>query len=438
MHRSISSFIRIPAAEAPKIIYDTKGAYTTKFRFDIKNHVLRINEKADSRRPEQTIVTVYYNSLESLSLFDATASFREPIIADLFDLTIGSRAALTTTLDVKDLKMNVTGNSSATLDGSARYLTLDASTGKVDALNSGRDGGTGQCDLRCIRHARCHGTIGSNDLHQRNGLLQNRTEYHAWRYPFHGRQYRASQITALSRSPYAEFLDEVAARLYTRYGEELADRALLFPSRRARLFFTDSLSRIVKGPIWQPQWVTIDDLMSEISGLRIGERVRLITELYKVYSSYHEEAFDKFYFWGDMLLTDFDTIDKYRIDADMLFRNISDLKELEADISYLTPSQLEIIRTFWSSFGEEADLSEEKRRFLAIWKTLGPIYRAFRKQLESLGIAYNGMVQRAAAERLQEGSFTFSELRRYVVAGFNALSEMRKNAFRIFSDECRN
>lgn len=128
-------FIRIPAAEAPKIIYDTKGAYTTKFRFDIKNHVLRINEKADSRRPEQTIVTVYYNSLESLSLFDATASFREPIIADLFDLTIGSRAALTTTLDVKDLKMNVTGNSSVTLDGSARYLTLDASTGKVDALN---------------------------------------------------------------------------------------------------------------------------------------------------------------------------------------------------------------------------------------------------------------------------------------------------------------
>ncbi len=128
-------FIRIPAAEAPKIIYDTKGAYTTKFRFDIKNHVLRINEKADSRRPEQTIVTVYYNSLESLSLFDATASFREPIIADLFDLTIGSRAALTTTLNVKDLKMNVTGNSSVTLDGSARYLTLDASTGKVDALN---------------------------------------------------------------------------------------------------------------------------------------------------------------------------------------------------------------------------------------------------------------------------------------------------------------
>ena len=79
-----------------------------------------------------------------------------------------------------------------------------------------------------------------------------------------------------------------------------------------------------------------------------------------------------------MLLTDFDTVDKYLIDASMLFRNIEDIKEIEADISYLTPSQLRII-AFWTSLGEEADLSEEKRRFLAIWRTLGPIYRRFRE-----------------------------------------------------------
>ncbi len=229
------------------------------------------------------------------------------------------------------------------------------------------------------------------------------------------------------------FLEEVAERLYTRYGDELVERNILFPSRRAQLFFTDALSRIVQHPLWQPRWVTIDELMSEIAGLRIGERVRLVTELYKVYSAYHDEPFDKFYFWGDMLLTDFDTIDKYRIDAEMLFRNISDLKELEADISYLTPDQLEIIRTFWSSFGEEVDLSDEKRRFLAIWKTLGPIYRQFRERLTAAGIAYNGMVQRAAAEKLQAGEFRFSEPRRYVVAGFNALSECEKELFRFLA-----
>ena len=143
------------------------------------------------------------------------------------------------------------------------------------------------------------------------------------------------------------FLEEVAADLYARYGEGLSERAVLFPSRRARLFFVDALGRIAGRPMWQPEWVTIDDLTGEISGLHTGDRVRLITELYKVYSAYHNEPFDKFYFWGDMLLTDFDTIDKYLIDAQMLFRNISEIKEIEADISYLTPAQLRIL-SFWS------------------------------------------------------------------------------------------
>ncbi len=229
------------------------------------------------------------------------------------------------------------------------------------------------------------------------------------------------------------FLEEVASDLYARYGDRLSDCTVLFPSRRARLFFVDALSQIVQRPLWQPQWTTIDDLMTEISGLRTGDRIRLIVELYKVYSSFHNEPFDKFYFWGDMLLADFDTIDKYRIDADMLFRNISDIKEIEADISYLSAEQLQIIRSFWSALISEGDLSEEKRKFLAIWQTLGPIYRQYRTRLMSLGIAYNGMVQRAAAERMESGTFTFTEKRHFVVAGFNALSECEKQLFRFLS-----
>ena len=170
------------------------------------------------------------------------------------------------------------------------------------------------------------------------------------------------------------FLAEVARDLYERTGGDPSGLSVLFPSRRARLFFVDALARIAERPMWQPRWLTVDDLMTEISGLRIGDRVRLIAELYKVYSRYHTESFDKFYFWGDMLLTDFDTVDKYLIDAGMLFRNLSDIKELEADISYLTPEQLKIL-SFWSTFGEGTTLSEEKRRFLAIWNTLGAIYR---------------------------------------------------------------
>ncbi len=215
------------------------------------------------------------------------------------------------------------------------------------------------------------------------------------------------------------FLEELARDLYARYGEDLSRRALLFPSRRARLFFVDALTRIAARPMWQPAWCTIDELMSEVSGLQTGDRIRLITELYKVYSQFHSEPFDKFYFWGEMLLTDFDTIDKYRIDASQLFRNLAEIKEIEADISYLTPVQLQLLGSFWSSLGPESDLSEEKRRFLALWKTLGPIYQAYRQRLSDLGIAYGGMVQRAAADRILAGDFAFPEPRQYVVAGFD-------------------
>ena len=231
------------------------------------------------------------------------------------------------------------------------------------------------------------------------------------------------------------FLQEVASDLYGRYGDGVSSLYVLFPTRRARHFFVDALARSADRPLWQPHWLTVDDLMGEISGLRAGERIRLIAELYKVYSSYHEEPFDKFYFWGEMLLNDFDTIDKYRVDADALFRNICELKELEADVSYLTPEQTEVIRLFWSNFTDEAALSDEKRRFLAVWRTLGGIYREFRERLERLGIAYGGMMQRAAADRLAAGGFAFGERRHYVVAGFNALSACEKELFRHLQNE---
>ena len=218
------------------------------------------------------------------------------------------------------------------------------------------------------------------------------------------------------------FLAEIAASLYERYGEDISSLSILFPSRRARLFFNDALSSIAKRPLWQPEWLTIDELMTEISGLKIGDKTRLIAELYKVYSRYHNEPFDKFYFWGEMLLADFDTVDKYRIPADRLFANIVDIKELEADLSYLTPEQLQIVTAFWRNITEGASLTEEKRRFLAVWRTLAPIYHEYRERLSSLGIAYAGMVHRMAADMIDEGAAAFSKPRRYVVAGFNALS----------------
>ena len=225
------------------------------------------------------------------------------------------------------------------------------------------------------------------------------------------------------------FLEEVAQDLYARYGEQLASCRLLFPSRRARIFFEDALSACIERPMWQPHYTTIDELMSSLSGLHTGDKLRLVTELYKVYSTHHDEPFDKFYFWGEMLLSDFDMIDKYRIDADQLFTNITDLKELEADLSYLTERQQEIIRRFWSSLGPEESLTEQKHKFLRIWRSLPKIYHAFRRRLTELGIGYGGMLQRRALERLEGGEVQIDDSQRFIIAGFNALSTCERALF---------
>ena len=230
------------------------------------------------------------------------------------------------------------------------------------------------------------------------------------------------------------FQRELAERLLERHSGDLSSLVILFPSLRARSFFNSALSSLVTKPTWQPKWTTIDELMESASGLVRGERIRLIAELHNIYVKYHpNEDFDKFYFWGDMLIADFDMIDKYLVDASQLLRNLEDIKELEADVSYLTPEQLRII-SFWKSIGDNDSLSEQKRRFLKIWRSLPAIYTEFRERLASLGFAYTGMIYRTAVERIKSDKEINIPKRRYVIAGFNALSESEKHLFDYLSN----
>ena len=225
------------------------------------------------------------------------------------------------------------------------------------------------------------------------------------------------------------FQSELAQALLRRHSNDLSELVVLFPSLRARVFFNDALNQLVDRPIWQPSWSTIDEIMERGSGLVRGERIRLIAELYKVYVKHHpSESFDRFYFWGDMLISDFDMIDKYLVDADKLLRNIEDIKEIEADVSYLTKEQ-ERILSFWSSIGPEVSLTEQKRHFLKVWRSLPAVYKEYREQLFKLGIGYPGMIYRATAERIKRGEDIDLAPKRYVLAGFNALSKSEEVLF---------
>ena len=156
------------------------------------------------------------------------------------------------------------------------------------------------------------------------------------------------------------FLKEFARILVDRYSGDLSSLDIMFPSLRARTFFVDAIAETTSKPVWQPSWTTIDEIMEQVAGISRGERIRLIAELYQVYVKHHPgESFDKFYFWGDMLISDFDLIDKYMVDASQLLRNIEEIKELEADVSYLTPEQLRII-SFWNYVKPFSSLTAHK------------------------------------------------------------------------------
>ncbi|MCC8019955.1 MAG: PD-(D/E)XK nuclease family protein [Rikenellaceae bacterium] len=229
------------------------------------------------------------------------------------------------------------------------------------------------------------------------------------------------------------FLSLLAENLYRRYGDDISSLCIIFPSRRARLFFTEALTAAAGRPLWSPEFRTVDDVMQRYSALTVGERIPLVAELYKVYSRFHAETFDSFYYWGEMLLSDFDSIDKYLIDAGMLFRNIADLKELEKDTGYLEPEQAEIIARFWKSFGHENGYSDEKRKFLDIWASLYDIYTQYRESLASKGIGYPGMVYRQAADNIRAGRLPApdeADGTGYVIAGFNALTGCEKILFK--------
>ena len=223
----------------------------------------------------------------------------------------------------------------------------------------------------------------------------------------------------------------MAEDLYRLHGERMDELCLVFPNRRAGLFFNKYLGESLEKPVWSPSIYTIQDLMARISELEYADDLELISSLYKVYSEVRGsgESFDEFFFWGETMLRDFDEVDKYLVDAGDLFRNITELKDIERSFQYLTAPQLELIKGFWSTFDPDS-LSEQKQQFLEIWNILFPVYDKFREVLLGMGLGYEGMIYRNVAEITGKGEFSGLQFSRFVFIGFNALNPAEQKLFR--------
>lgn len=219
------------------------------------------------------------------------------------------------------------------------------------------------------------------------------------------------------------FLYQVASLFYQEYGAEVSKLAFVFPNRRAGLFFQKYLSEIAEKPLFSPTILTINDLFVQLSGKQAADRISMLFTLYDIYvrHSGSSETFDEFLYWGEMLLNDFDDIDKYMADARMLFTNVTDLREIENDFSFLSDEQIAAIRTFWSSFYPKNDTPNQEQ-FLAVWQILYALYDELRTTLAAEGKGYEGMIFREVVEQLQADRDCDLPYTQVVFVGLNALS----------------
>ncbi|MDR2469916.1 MAG: PD-(D/E)XK nuclease family protein [Tannerella sp.] len=224
------------------------------------------------------------------------------------------------------------------------------------------------------------------------------------------------------------FLQQLASASYARYGTEIRQMAFVFPNRRAGLFFRKYLSQAAGRPIFAPSVLTISELFDRLSDRQPADRLELLFLLYRIYlrRSGWDESFDSFVYWGEMLLNDFDEVDKYLVDARRLFTNITDLRDLEGDLDYLTEAQVAAIRAFWSTFQPQTE-DRNQREFLKIWQLLYDMYDDLRQTLSTLGKGYEGMRFREALERLRQGGVGEAlPYSRIVFVGLHALSTVER------------
>lgn len=228
------------------------------------------------------------------------------------------------------------------------------------------------------------------------------------------------------------FLQLVAHDLYSKIGNDLSRTVLVFPNKRANLFFNGYLAGESDQPIWAPAAMSISDLFQKLSVQKTGDPIRLVCELYKVFKeeTQSQETLDDFYFWGELLISDFDDVDKNMVDADKLFSNLQGLKNLMDNYDFLDKEQEEAIRQFFQNFSIERR-TELKEKFISLWDKLGSIYHRYQENLTELGIAYEGMLYRNVIEQLDTERLKYDK---YIFVGFNVLNKVEHQFFKLLQD----
>ena len=241
----------------------------------------------------------------------------------------------------------------------------------------------------------------------------------------------------------APFLKQVAAHYYQQGAEELSKLRFIFPSKRALSFFRHHLSQLATSrPLFAPRMETVSEFMHSLQPqVQILDKTALLFKLYQTYCEVRAErgemteSFDEFLYWGNIILKDFETCDRYLVRTDHLYRNLRDIKEISDDFSYLTEEAREMIQGFWGDLPSLQSIAEDddkgyKKRFLSFWECLAPLYKRFTTSLQAEGYVYDGLLYRRAAEAKEEVLDQLAEDEKLVFVGLFYLTPSEEKLFK--------
>lgn len=242
--------------------------------------------------------------------------------------------------------------------------------------------------------------------------------------------------TEMSAAPKG-FLQAVAETYYANERDSLDRYCFVFPNKRSATHFMQKLQDVATPPMVLPGCTTISELVADQSDYVEASRLERMFILYNEYNKLMDEPvdFDRFVYWGDMLLNDFDDVDRYLVDADALFINLKRFREIRSN--YLTPEQIDVISRYWNgtedlakdienfwqhtSHSTDDDAQDSAAsHFVKLWMVLDKLYHAYHDALNARGLTAPGRLYRDAVTALQERDEWDWE--RYVFVGFNVLS----------------
>ena len=207
------------------------------------------------------------------------------------------------------------------------------------------------------------------------------------------------------------FLEKTAEHLMNTYANKLSDITIVLPNKRAGLFLRQHFSKLIDKPVWLPEIIGTEELVEQLSEAEIIDNVTQLFELYAIYKDTvtTPETFDEFSKWGQILLHDFNEIDRYLVPAPSLFKHINEARAIEV----------------WNL--GEGEITEFQQQYLNFWKQMGELYDRYIRHLKANHLVYQGLAYRIVAEELKANPEQFIKEKitsdKLIFIGFNALNK---------------